>query len=171
MFRRVLDGAATSLLADRDAAARRGLGLARDRLPAHRAGDRRHGAVAGRRGAADWRFVYVAEAHAQDEVALRSARFSADGQPVVVDQPRTLERAWDSRGASKPTTVSSPAYVDNPADEARARAYAPWPSLRLYVVRGATLAWIAEPDGATFEPAVARLRAMFNLESTSPARP
>ena len=35
---------------------------------------------------------------------------------------------------------------------------------RLYVVRGATLAWIAEPDGATFEPAVARLRAMFNLE-------
>jgi hypothetical protein len=39
--------------------------------------------------AADWRFVYVAEAHAQDEWPLRSARFSADGQPVVVDQPPT----------------------------------------------------------------------------------
>ena len=49
------------------------------------------------------------------------------------------------------------------ADEAFERLYAPWP-LRLYVVRGAELAWIAEPDGATFEPAVARLRAMFNLE-------
>ena len=41
--------------------------------------------------AADWRFVYVAEAHAQDEWPLRSARFTADGQPVVVDQPRTLD--------------------------------------------------------------------------------
>ena len=114
--------------------------------------------------AADWRFVYVAEAHAQDEWPLRSARFSADGQPVVVDQPRTLEqRLGLARRFAADYGIESPLYVDNPADEAFERLYAPWP-LRLYVVRGAKLAWIAEPDGATFEPAVAKLRAMFNLE-------
>ena len=114
--------------------------------------------------AAEWRFVYVAEAHAQDEWPLRSARFAADGQPVVVDQPRTLDaRLGLARRFAADYGIESPLLVDDPADEAFERLYAPWP-LRLYVVRGATLAWIAEPDGATFEPAVARLRAMFNLE-------
>ena len=106
--------------------------------------------------AADWRFVYVAEAHAQDEWPLRSARFSADGQPVVVDQPRTLDaRLGLARRFKADYGIESPLLVDDPADEAFER---------LYVLRGAKLAWIAEPDGATFAPAVARLRAMFNLE-------
>ena len=56
--------------------------------------------------AADWRFVYVAEAHAQDEWPLRSARFSADGQPVVIDQPKTLD-ARLGRAAACRTAVSS----------------------------------------------------------------
>ena len=124
---------------------------------------RRHRRTSGA-AAADWRFVYVAEAHAQDEWPLRSARFSADGQPVVVDQPKTLDaRLGLARRFKADYGIKSQLLVDNPADEAFERLYAPWP-LRLYVVRGATLAWIAEPDGATFEPAVARLRAMFNLE-------
>ena len=89
---------------------------------------------------------------------------SADGQPVVVDQPKTLDaRLGLARRFKADYGIESPLLVDNPADEAFERLYAPWP-LRLYVVRGAELAWIAEPDGATFEPAVARLRAMFNLE-------
>ena len=114
--------------------------------------------------AADWRFVYVAEAHAQNEWPLRSARFSADGQPVVVDQPKTLDaRLGLARRFKADYGIESQLLVDNPADEAFERLYAPWP-LRLYVVRGAELAWIAEPDGATFEPAVARLRTMFNFE-------
>lgn len=114
--------------------------------------------------AAEWRFVYVAEAHAQDEWPLRSARFSADGEPVVVDQPRTLAaRLALARRFAADYGVASPLLVDDPATEAFERTYAPWP-LRLYVVRGATLSWIAEPDGASFEPAVARLRVMFNLE-------
>jgi hypothetical protein len=114
--------------------------------------------------AANWRFVYVAEAHAQDGWPLRSARFAVDNKPVVVDQPRTLAaRLALARRFAAEYGVASPMYIDDPATEAFERTYAPWP-LRLYVVRGATLSWIAEPDGATFEPVVARLRAMFNLE-------
>ena len=69
---------------------------------------------------------------------------------MVVDQPRTLDaRLGLARRFKADYGIESPLLVDDPADEAFERLYAPWP-LRLYVVRGATLAWIAEPDGATF---------------------
>ncbi len=69
--------------------------------------------------AVDWRFVYVAEAHAQDEWPLRSARFSADGQPVVVDQPKTLDaRLGLARRFKADYGIESPLVVYEPADEA-----------------------------------------------------
>ena len=106
-----------------------------------------------------FRFVYVAEAHAQDEWPLRSARFAA--APIVVDQPRTLAaRLALARRYAADYGITSPVVVDDPRDEGFERAYAPWP-LRLYVVRGAAVAWIAEPDGASYERSIAELRAML----------
>jgi len=78
-----------------------------------------------------------------------------------VDQPRTLDaRLALARRFAGEYGVTTPLLVDDPADEAFERAYAPWP-LRLYVVRGTNVAWIAEPDGASYELSVAALRDML----------
>jgi hypothetical protein len=43
------------------------------------------------------------------------------------------------------------------------KAYAPWP-LRLYVIKGAHIEWIAEPESCSFDKAVVEMRRLLNLK-------
>jgi len=121
------------------------------------------------------KLVYVAEAHAQDEWPLRSARFNGNRGPVLVDQPKTTaDRARLARAfADNFQLPAVDLFVDDPAlSEPFERAYSPWP-LRLYLVDTSsvghpTLLWIAEPSDCAFDKAVAHLRhLLLSSESSS----
>ena len=107
---------------------------------------------------ADWLLAYVAEAHAQDEWPVASARYNGDRGPVCVDQPRTSSaRAQLAASFARDFSIGMPVAVDPPGDEAFLRVFAPWP-LRFYVVRKdaeggpLTLLYKANPSKATYDP-------------------
>jgi len=118
--------------------------------------------------------VYVAEAHAQDEWPLRSARFNGNRGPVVVDQPKTTaDRARLATAFADDFQLPADKFdlfVDDPAlGEPFEKAYSPWP-LRLYLVDTSgdpTLLWIAEPSDCAFDNALKHLRDLLLPSSSS----
>jgi hypothetical protein len=112
------------------------------------------------RNAAEWKLVYIAEAHAMSEWPVRSARFNRGRGPVVVEnQPtKASERCELARRFASdfdiPIDSSSPLelLVDNPelGD-------------RLYVIRGGVIEWIAQPKNCSFDLAVVELMKLLKL--------
>lgn len=88
-------------------------------------------------GSAQFKIVYIKEAHARDVWSISSARFAHDSKPVQVDAPRNDEErcALASKFARDYGLSSNlPVLVDS-VEEADPfeRAYAPWP-IRFYVL-------------------------------------
>jgi hypothetical protein len=131
------------------------------------------GTEAGRK-VADWKFVYIAEAHAMSEWPVRSARFNRGRGPVVVKKQPTkaTERCELARRFADEFDIpidSGPMelLVDDPElGEPFEVAYAPWP-LRLYVIRGGVVEWIAQPKNCSFDVAVVELMKMLKLDGES----
>ena len=126
------------------------------------------------RDVADWKFVYIAEAHAMSEWPVRSGRFNRGRGAVIVEhQPRTsAERCRLAQRFAKDFDLaldSAPDNVELLVDNCEKsdpfeKAYAPWP-LRLYVIRDGTMDWIAEPKDCSYDDAIVDLMAM--LQPTS----
>lgn len=121
--------------------------------------------------AAHWKFVYIAEAHAQDEWPVLSGRCNGDRGPVVVKQPRTFqERCKLAQGFAEAFMLplgSIALLVDDPgAGEPFEKAYAPWP-LRLWLFRDGVVEWIAQPRGGAFDQAACELLGILKLEVSS----
>jgi hypothetical protein len=123
------------------------------------------------RNAAEWKFVYIAEAHAMSEWPVRSARFNRGRGPVLVEKQPTKasERCELARRFASdfdiPIDSSShlELLVDNPElGDPFEEAYAPWP-LRLYVIRGGVVEWIAQPKNCSFDLAVVELMKLLKL--------
>lgn len=95
--------------------------------------------------------VYVEEAHAVDEWPISSGRYNGGRGAVCVRQPRTrAERVALARQMVTDFNVTLPVLVDAPEDgNPFEKAYAPWP-LRLYVIHGGKMRYIAEPEECTY---------------------
>lgn len=123
------------------------------------------------KAAARWKFVYIAEAHAMDEWPVLSGRFNRGHGPVIVDEQPTkasdrcaLARRFTHEFDMKLDGADYEVVVDDPEKgEPFEKAYAPWP-LRLYLVRGDVIEWIAEPRACSYDDAVAELLQMLNLD-------
>jgi hypothetical protein len=123
------------------------------------------------RNAADWKFVYIAEAHAMSEWPVRSGRFNRGRGPVIVEnQPSTsVERCQLAQKFALDFDISLDSdcfefLVDvcerqDPFEQ----AFAPWP-LRLYVIRDGKLEWISQPKDCSFDEAVRELMVMLDLK-------
>ena len=111
--------------------------------------------------------VYIAEAHAEDEWPISSARHNGGRGVVSVMQTRTLAQ----RRAAAETLVADFAvptcvrpggdgvrvFVDDPErGEPFEQTFAPWP-LRFWVVgAGGRITFIAEPTGCSFDLSLLR---------------
>ena len=119
------------------------------------------------RDRAELRLVYVAEAHAEDEWPISSGRYTADGCPVTLKQPRSAEERIAAAAAfQRAHGIELPILIDPPqpgTDGAFEAAYAPWP-LRFYGCERGTaeeeqwrLGYIATPEQCEYS--LANLRA------------
>jgi len=114
--------------------------------------------------------VYIAEAHAMDEWPVLSGRFNQGRGPVVVKQQPTrgtercrLARSFASDFGMDPQASNYEILVDDPEEgEPFEKMYAPWP-LRIYIMKGAKIEWIAEPESCSFDKAVLEMRALLDL--------
>ena len=119
---------------------------------------------------ARWTFVYIAEAHAMNEWPLLSGRFNKGRGPVVIDQQPTIasERCALARRFAHDfdmdlQTASFDFLVDDPEQgDPFEKRYAPWP-LRLYLINGSKIEWIAEPRSCSYDDAVVELRQLLGL--------
>eukprot|EP01049_Picozoa_sp_SAG25_P004751 SAG25_NODE_306_length_10078_cov_13.534923_6_plen_185_part_00 len=102
-----------------------------------------------------FRLVYIAEAHATDEWPISSARYTTDGEPVQLRQPRTAaERIDAATRYQKAYGITMPVFVDPPlpASMAPQPSSSPGVGTRQQEVVGITASFGA--DGA-FEAAYA----------------
>ena len=120
--------------------------------------------------AACWKLVYIAEAHAMDEWPVTSARFNRGRGPVIVDkQPTRLsERCALAQKFFRDFSMTGmELLVDDPEEgDPFEKAYAPWP-LRLYLIRGSVIEWIAEPRDCSYDDAVVDLLRILKLDTRS----
>lgn len=119
--------------------------------------------------AADWKLVYIAEAHAMDEWPVLSGRFNLGRGPVCVEkQPVTLfdrcqlarSFVWDFdivESASLELLVDDPEQGDPFEKE-----YAPWP-VRIYLIRDGKMEWIPVPKDCSYDGAVMELMGLLGL--------
>lgn len=97
-------------------------------------------------------FIYILEAHAQDEWPISSARWSPTQLPVQYNQTRTIaERMAVAKDFARDFNVQMPIVLDNPETNLFERLYAPWP-VRIYVVdKDRRVTYKAQPDAAMLE--------------------
>ena len=68
---------------------------------------------------ADFRLVYIAEAHATDEWPIASGRYTADGEAVCLTQPRNAdERRAAAQAYVEAYGIALPVLVDPPPEPA-----------------------------------------------------
>lgn len=91
-------------------------------------------------GRVDFAFVYITEAHAQDEWPIGSVYSSKN-------QPKTLEERL-ALADSLLGTHSLPTFVDTMENAFEAQ-YASWP-LRFFVLNAGQVHWVSEPNPETF---------------------
>mmetsp|Transcript_19201 Transcript_19201/g.28010 ORF Transcript_19201/g.28010 Transcript_19201/m.28010 type:complete len:111 (+) Transcript_19201:738-1070(+) len=107
-----------------------------------------------------------------DEWPIRSARFNRGRGPVLVErQPTAAEERCDlarTFADNFDLPLDNPnveLLVDNPeSNDPFLRIYAPWP-LRLYLVRGGVIEWIAQPHDCSFDKAVVELMDILQLNT------
>jgi len=108
-----------------------------------------------------WVFVYISEAHAEDEWPIRSGRYNQGQGPVCLKQPKgTEERAELAREFGRRFGVGEVGegprlLVDPLPSDAFEGAYAAWP-IRYYVVRGVAIEYVSFPEDSSHSPASLR---------------
>lgn len=110
-----------------------------------------------------FRFVYIAEAHAMDEWPVSSGRFTKTGKPVLVNQPKTLQdRCLLAEDFTREYNFHLETFVDLPeAGDPFEKAYAPWP-LRFFLIGPDNcLAFVSEPIEGSSDAAFTRLLQML----------
>lgn len=97
--------------------------------------------------------VYILEAHADDEWPISSARFSADGRAVHVQQPRSNHgRCQLARRFVADFDFPETLVLVDPCDQGNPfeAAYAPWP-LRFYGIAGeGRMGYVAHPRDCSY---------------------
>ena len=100
----------------------------------------------------NFRFVYILEAHAQDEWPICSARWSPTEKPIKYNQTRTIEeRLTVAKDFIRDFNVQMPMVIDKPDENLFEKLYAPWP-VRIYVIdKEQRLTYIAYPSETMLE--------------------
>jgi len=79
-------------------------------------------------------FVYILEAHAQDEWPIRSSRDTPKNSPVLFNQTKCLgDRCFVANEFKNDFCLEFPIVLDDPLTNSFEKLYAPWP-VRIYVV-------------------------------------
>jgi Iodothyronine deiodinase len=99
--------------------------------------------------------VYITEAHAHDEWPISSGRFTLDGVPVILNQPKsTEERLEAAKQFKEHYNFRVPILVD-PIEDGFDKVFAPWP-LRFYILDKGKLVYKAQPKDCSYD--IAELR-------------
>ena len=100
----------------------------------------------------NFRFIYILEAHAQDEWPICSARWSPTETPIQYNQTRTIaERLAVAKDFVRDFNIDMPVVVDKPEGNLFEKLYAPWP-VRIYVIdKEHRLTYKAQPHAAMLE--------------------
>ena len=116
-----------------------------------------------------FRFIYIAEAHAVDEWPVRSGRFTNDGKPILVSQPTTLqERSMLAEKFLVDYNFHLETFIDIPEKgDPFEQAYAPWP-LRFFLIdQEDRLAFVSEPVEGSSDKSFVQLMELLNQHSNS----
>jgi len=93
---------------------------------------------------AEFRLVYIMEAHAQDEWPICSSRCSPGGKKVTYNQPKSIqERISVAKDFMDALQIKIPMIVDT-MDNSFEDLYAAWP-LRAYIIRDGRIVYKAQP--------------------------
>jgi len=100
----------------------------------------------------NFRFVYILEAHAQDEWPISSARWSPTQRPILYNQTHTIEdRLAVAKDFIRDFNFPIPVVLDRPDENLFEKAYASWP-VRIYVLDGNyRLTYKAQPSETMLE--------------------
>jgi len=100
----------------------------------------------------NFRFVYILEAHAQDEWPICSARWCPTKMPIKYNQTHTIEeRLAVAKDFIRDFDFQMPMVVDKPDENLFEKLYAPWP-VRIYVIdKEHRLTYKAEPSETMLE--------------------
>jgi hypothetical protein len=100
----------------------------------------------------NFRFVYILEAHAEDEWPISSSRWCSDDKPIRYNQTRTLdERLRATTDFRRDFQIEMPLVIDRPDSNLFEQYYAPWP-VRIYLIdREHRLIYKAQPSEAMLE--------------------
>lgn len=97
-------------------------------------------------------FVYILEAHAEDEWPISSARWCPNQRPVRYNQTRTIDaRLRVAKDFISDFHIQMPVMIDRPDENLFEQLYAPWP-VRIYLLDGERrLVYKAEPSETMLE--------------------
>lgn len=96
-----------------------------------------------------WVLVYTLEAHAVDEWPISSSRADPSGNPVHIQQHRSLqERLSAARSFSDVFEVPFPVVIDS-MDNSFEALFCTWP-FRFYVLQHGHVAFQAQPKECTY---------------------
>jgi type I thyroxine 5'-deiodinase len=100
----------------------------------------------------NFRFVYILEAHAQDEWPISSARWSPTEIPIRYNQTRTIEQRLEvAKDFIRDFHFPIPLVIDKPEEDLFEKLYAPWP-VRIYVIdKQNRLTYKAQPSETMLE--------------------
>jgi type I thyroxine 5'-deiodinase len=100
----------------------------------------------------NFRFIYILEAHAQDEWPICSARWSPTKQPIKYNQTHTIEeRLIVAKDFLRDFDFPIPMVIDKPDENLFEKFYAPWP-VRIYVIDNEhRLTYKAQPSETMLE--------------------
>ena len=112
----------------------------------------------------NFRFVYILEAHAQDEWPICSARWSPTDKPIVYNQTQTIEeRLSVAKDFIRDFQFPIPVVIDKPDENLFEKLYAPWP-VRIYILDSdCRLTYKAQPSETMLElnELIAHLQSMM----------
>lgn len=100
----------------------------------------------------NFRFVYILEAHAQDEWPICSARWSPTEKPIKYNQTHTIEdRLIVAKDFIDDFKFPMPVVLDKPDENLFEKYYASWP-VRIYVLdENYRLTYKAQPSETMLE--------------------
>ncbi|CAF0719577.1 unnamed protein product [Rotaria sp. Silwood1] len=100
----------------------------------------------------NFRFIYILEAHAQDEWPICSARWSPTEMPIQYNQTHTIEeRLAVAKDFIRDFSFQMSIVIDKPEDNLFEKLYSSWP-VRIYVIdKDYRLTYIAQPSESMLE--------------------
>jgi len=98
----------------------------------------------------NFQFVYILEAHAQDEWPICSSRWCPSRNPVKYNQTKTKEdRIAVAKDFIKEFNLTIPLILDN-MDNSFEKTYSSWP-VRIFIIQNGILTYKAQPSEKMLE--------------------